>query len=74
MKLLILYNDEGSIVSIAEVRPGPLPEIGVGVIAPAGHSVLELEKTGELEDKPFHEIPKEYAVDITSKSLVKRGA
>ena len=74
MKLIILHNKKGEIVSITEVRSGPLPGIGVGVIPPAEHSVLELEKTGELEGRNLRDIHKEYIVDMTSKKLVKRGA
>jgi hypothetical protein len=74
MKLIILYDKKGKIVSITEVRPGPLPGIGVGVIPPAEHSVLELEKTDELEGKNLRDIHQQYIVDMTSKKLVKSGA
>ena len=74
MKLIILHNTKGEIVSLTEVRPGPLPGIGVGVIPPPEHSVLELEKTGELEGKNLRDIHNEYIVDLKSKKLVKRGA
>lgn len=66
MKVHILHDAEGSIVSAAVVHPGAR----LGLAAPSGSHLLEVES--ELPLERLAELHANFRVDMKSKTLVRR--
>lgn len=75
MKVIVVHNDRGEIVSVAKLEPaGKVRRIkfGVGIKPEANQSVLELEVKGPLAKKSLSEIHEECCVELKSRQLVRR--
>lgn len=76
MKLFVVHNARGKIVSLA--RPEPQQkrtdgvDVGGGLRPGRGQTILELDVEDDLARKPLGSIQDEYLVDVKAKNLVKR--
>jgi len=73
MKLIVLHDSRGKILSVARFEPqqGKL-RTGFGMAPKRGQSVLELEASDELAGRPLSEIHETFRVDRKAKTLVAR--
>ena len=74
MKLIVVHDSKGSIVSVARAEldgRGKL-QAAAGLRAGRGQTVLEFDVASELGHKPLSEIHEAYRVDVKAKKLVAR--
>jgi hypothetical protein len=71
MKLVVVHDAQGEIVSVARAEPAPAdgPEGGVGAWPKRGDRVLELDVTDELATLAPTEIAAQYRVDTEAGKL-----
>jgi hypothetical protein len=72
MKLIVVYDSAGSIVSVGHVAYTD-GKRGFGVLPAPGRHVLEVEVTGPIADKPFIDIHRHCIVDVKTCRLVLRS-
>ncbi len=70
MKVIVVHDANGRIISITQVNADS--KQGVGVAAEAGEVVTELELPAEVARKPLLDLHKEYVIDPQARKLVKR--
>ncbi len=71
MKVLVVHDVLGRIVSVTQITPSLAQ--GVGIMPIAGHSVLELDIKGELAKKSLIDIHNHCCIDINTRKLVTRS-
>jgi hypothetical protein len=73
MKLVVVHDAEGEIVSVARAEPAPgdAPDGGVGAWPERGDRVLELDVTDELAALTPTEIAAQYRVDTKAGKLTE---
>jgi hypothetical protein len=74
MKLTVVHDARGEIVSVASAQParGDAPEVGVGPWPDRGQRVLELDVSDELATLAPMEIAERYHVDPEAGTLTER--
>jgi hypothetical protein len=74
MKLTVVHDARGEIVSVASAQPAPGdgPELGVGPWPDRGHRVLELDVSDELATLAPMEIAERYHIDPEAGTLTER--
>jgi hypothetical protein len=72
MKLIVVHNAAGSLVSVGRVRRDDVRR-GFGILPSPGHCVLEVDVTGPIAEKPFIDIHNHCVVDVKTKTLVLRS-
>jgi hypothetical protein len=70
MKLSIVHDDQGSIVSVTHVNPSATQ--GVSVVPEPGHSVIDLELGEEHKGKSLLDLHQHYRIDKAAKKLVAK--
>jgi len=63
-KLIIAHDAVGKIIAMGEVESGPPKGIYATLVPSPEQSLLEVEKTGELQTKNLEHIAREYLVDL----------
>jgi hypothetical protein len=73
MKLVVVHDAQGEIVSVARAEPAPGdgPEGGVGAWPERGERVLELDVPDELATLAPTEIAAQYRVDTKAGKLTR---
>ena len=71
MKVFVVYDALGKIVSVTQAKHGIVQ--GVGVMPNAGHSVLEVDLRGEFENKALIDIHNHCSIDLEHKTVVRRS-
>jgi hypothetical protein len=73
MKLVVVHDAEGEIVSVARAEPAPgdAPDGGVGAWPERGNRVLELDVADELAALTPTEIAAQYRVDPKARKLTE---
>jgi hypothetical protein len=74
MKLAVVHDAQGEIVSVASAQPAPGdgPEVGVGPWPERGYRVVELDVSDELATLAPTEITERYHVDPEAGTLTGR--
>jgi hypothetical protein len=70
MKVSIVHDDQGAIISITHVNPAAVG--GVTVVAGAGQSVVDLELGKEYADQTLLDLHMGYRVDKAGPKLVAK--
>jgi hypothetical protein len=75
MKLTILHDASGNILSVARIEPGgkkkDAPSFAVTASPAAGQSVLELDIEDDLEKRNLGDIHNQYRLDLKTKRLIQ---
>ncbi|MCB9101775.1 MAG: hypothetical protein H6632_19730 [Anaerolineales bacterium] len=72
MKIFIIYNLEGEILSVSKVEQIPEDLDQPFVFLPDEESVLEIEATENLAKLSPLQFHKQYVIDIEKKKLMKK--
>jgi hypothetical protein len=72
MKVIIVHDALGRIISITKISPDAPKELGVGVLPNPGDSVVEVELTGDDANKSLDAIHRTLAIDVKSGNIIKR--
>lgn len=70
MKAIVVFDSQGEIQTLTLIEPHA--GFSMGMVAPPGHEVLELELPDELRDRSAVEIHREYQIDRKQRALVRR--
>jgi hypothetical protein len=72
MKLLIVHDAVGKIVSVGRVQHHS-EQRGFGVLPQPGHHTLEVEVSGAISEKPLIDIHNHCIIDVNSKQLMLKS-
>ncbi len=74
MKLIVVHDSKGNIVSLARVETEAKGRVqaAAGLRPGRGHSLLEVDLTSELAGRSLGEIHEGYRLDAKAKQLVAR--
>jgi hypothetical protein len=73
MKVIIVHNAVGKIVSTGQIEAGAQENIGAGIMPEPGESVLELDASEDEAKSLLTDARHEYIVDINKRKLTKRS-
>jgi hypothetical protein len=75
MKLVVVHDGEGEIVSVARVHPADVngPGGGVGAWPERGHRAVELDVPDEVAELEPSEIAERYRLDTRAGELTARS-
>jgi hypothetical protein len=74
MKVIVVHDSLGRIVSVTKLSPDAAKESGIGVLPNPGESVVEVELTGGNANRSLSDIHSAMAVDVRSGKLIDRPA